>query len=162
MTIVDSINKLTSDLGGTPTGKNTIQEAIDELNPVLVSKTSGGGGGGGTSFGTVTVTEGVLITDPTTIELEGLSSADDYLESGLDYFIEPAKITFISGSYKYTAIGTHEFSLYGSDYQESFSVTYGDLMYNAMAEREALIFITRTLYRVHSDGAWGDWTEYSD
>ena len=49
MTIVDSINGVTSALGGDPKEANTIQEAIDAFKPVIVEKTSGGGGGGSDS-----------------------------------------------------------------------------------------------------------------
>lgn len=96
MTIVDSINKLTSDLGGTPTGKNTIQEAIDELNPVLVSKTSGGGddsSDGGSSFGTALIVIDPTIMDPTqtqyTVTLDGLSTGNGAQE----LLIEPVSVS---------------------------------------------------------------------
>ena len=167
MTIVDSINGVTSALGGDPKEANTIQEAIDTLTPVIVEKTSGGGGG--SNAATVTVEFGDPLDEyaPPRIEsvvFSNTTSFEDYLELEEVGFVEAVM-------YSHTATGvteipntlttsqaTHSFYNAGDDgYVESITASYNAMTISSYNHEIEPIFGGVALYRIYADGEWGEW-----
>lgn len=160
MTIVDSINKITESLGGDTSGVQTAAEAIDALGPVI----SGGGGGG--SVGTATLIYDEITGLPTDVELNNLTSFDDYTAMGSPaIFVEPASIISDSEVSKYTQSGQHGFSFYEPSSGVFIIVEYvgyhaTSVDLNSGEPTSFSLYVSDcAVYRVYEDGVWGDWIE---
>ena len=176
MTIVDSINGVTSALGGDPKEANTIQEAIDAFKPVIVEKTSGGGGGGGTSFGTAVVDNNWdenSNAEIITVTMDGLISFNDFIDEALRSSVsakqtEGTLVSFytsdagVRGPYKdERLIGVHGFVADTTNYKFLEYITC-DIPAGSSVDYPPLNSVKTGVYRIFSRGTMGNWMEFEN